>query len=139
MKPPFLAIDAVSSFHAARETVTGADGTFAVDGKPAANWNPFRPLNDPPEIIIFAPGYGSFPSAYGGRRPEWFKAPALAPLHRALYAGELVTVELPRLRTERERRLYADLDLHPNVLPSAVPGYRALVNQQRRQLGLAPY
>jgi len=66
MKPPFLAIDAVSSFHAAREAVTGADGTFAVDGKPAANWNPFRPLNDPPEIIIFAPGYGSFPSAYGG-------------------------------------------------------------------------
>jgi len=40
MKPPFLAIDAVSSFHAAREAVTGADGTFAVDGKRAANWNP---------------------------------------------------------------------------------------------------
>ena len=55
MKPPFLAIDAVSSFHAAREAVTAADGTFAVDGKPAANWNPFWPLNQQRRQLGLAP------------------------------------------------------------------------------------
>ena len=73
MKQPAISIDAVESFQAARETLTDADGRFALDATPPKTWNPFRPLREQLDVVVFAPGYGSFPLAYGVGRPEWFK------------------------------------------------------------------
>jgi hypothetical protein len=39
MKQPAISIDAVESFQAARETLTDADGRFALDATPPKTWN----------------------------------------------------------------------------------------------------
>jgi hypothetical protein len=47
---------AVDHFHEARETLTDAEGRFAIDAKP--NWA-LRSVDREPDIIVFKPGNGA--------------------------------------------------------------------------------
>lgn len=137
MKYPFGSTEGVSDFHGAREAVTDADGRFSIDATPPRKWNPFRALHRRPEIIVFKPGYGRYPDMY------WMIVrPGLPPIESVgepLQARQAATIELPKLESEKDLKIFAGHGLHPNVPWERVPIYLELVNEHAARLGLEPY
>jgi len=116
--------------YAVRETLTDADGEFLLDAGDVERNAPPKTLR--PYFVIFYPGYGSFPDYQVA--PEGFLG--------GIFEGAGTTVELPRLKTRKER-----LDRLSLVSPYSlsdepfkeIPNFIRLVNNERVSLGLKPY
>src|SRR5262245_3114236 len=131
MKAPFSLMDGVKDFHQARETLTDADGRFAIDAKP--NWA-IRSVDRRPEIIVFKPGYGRYPDMYW-RLPIGTR---LGTIEEELQARRPVTIELPKLQTRPELALFASPSLPSRVPDDEVPILRRLTDELRVSLGMEP-
>lgn len=83
----------------AEEVLTDSQGEFVVGKSPPASWIPGTWVTDP-DITIFYPGYGYFPYFHVSPPypPTGYKG-LLEVMER-----EVVVIELPRLKTEEERR-----------------------------------
>jgi hypothetical protein len=117
-------------FHAAREVLTAADGTFTLDAKDVEGAAPPRTVK--PYFEIYAPGYAAYGSrlyfARGGfqRGGQWF-----------LGGGPVIVIGLPRLKT-REDRIQGLNQLLPAAPWELMPEYLRLINVERTALGLKP-
>ena len=90
-----------SLFYDAQEALTDANGEFSLPG--LHGFFLFSKVRGP-EVIIFKPGYGSYPNFAPG--DEW---------RDRLTAGQYTTIELPLART-REMRLRSS-DINPVSVP----------------------
>jgi|SRR6185295_14704461 len=126
-------MDGVKDFHQARETLTDAEGRFAIDAKP--NWA-IRSVDRKPVIIVFKPGYGRYPDMY--LRLPWLGGAAMTPIAEELYARRPVTISLPRLRARADLELFASPALHPRVPDDGAPIFRRLTDELRVSLGMEP-
>lgn len=105
-------------FHAARETLTGPDGRFVLEGKDIEEDAP--PRTRPPEFLIFSPGYGPWGSlSYGGDR--FFHQRGF---QEGVDLRDGLTIGLPKLRTREEERQALPSATSLGVLTSGdrVPG-----------------
>ena len=119
-----------SEHYAAREALTNADGEFVIDAEdvernaPKRTWHPF--------ITIFLPGYGR-PRAPAGTQTT---------VTQRFYEGPGTTVELPRLKTRKERLAHLDwmspYDRSPEPFKE-IPQFIQLFNNERVALGFTPY
>jgi hypothetical protein len=67
LKDALIRMDGGTTFHEAMEGLTDGDGRFFVPATSARTWNPFTFVRKEPEILIFKPMYGEWPTAYGRR------------------------------------------------------------------------
>ena len=110
-------------FYMAREVLTDGDGRFRMEAQDIEAGAPRRTFR--PEFVIFSPGYGWFPRYHA--QPKGLIA--------GVFEGGGVTVELPRIRTEAERREIV------GRLPPFFPPYEAmpklihLINIERTAVG----
>lgn len=120
-------------FKKARETVTDKNGEFSI--KPYHHYS-LRPLSKLRlEWVVFIPGYASFPQATHTYR--WH--PRVKPQRNIdkIFRPHTV-VELPRLKTRKERRKYL---LRPPGVPvpyDKTPLLIEAINVERVNLGLQP-
>jgi hypothetical protein len=114
-------------FHAAREVLTGPDGSFVLEAKDIEESAPRRTL--PPYFEVFFPGYASLRSLIFGRRGF---------LQGRFETG--ITVGLPRPTNRKERldNLVRPFSFSETPFKD-VPHLMRLANQERRSLGLEPY
>jgi len=133
MKAQLLAMEGVDDFHQARETLTDAEGRFAIDARPRWTVRSVRR----PNIIVFKPGYGRYADMYG--KLNGLGIDPLIATQETLYARRPVTIDLPRLRTREEMLKFVDPDLHPNIEFEDVPIFMRLLNEYRHGLGFEPY
>lgn len=115
----------VEHFNDARETMTDKDGKFEI---PEYEYNPIFRDKTRPEFYIFKPGYGAFPND------------RISPKEGAgynLFINEGTVVELPKLKSEKERlniiRSIGYLTTEPR---SKVPKFMKLFNMERKNLGI---
>lgn len=117
-------------FGDAEEAVTDANGEFAIGEHPPRTFNPLEHV-DGPYLIIFQPGYGYFPMSHVAPRPR-----AGWPVVVEMMKRERVAIELPKLKSRKERVAVAE-----EVDPLAVPRekipyfYRLLKSEDRRLFG----
>ena len=135
-KRPIVSMNGVSFFHDVREAMTDAEGRFSIQAKPGWNLNPFRTVTRHPEIVVYKPGYGPFRVAY--TRLERLRPRDLRAMHETLLARRAAMIPIPKLMTEAELRMFADVELYPHVPLGRVPIYVGLVNEQRARVGLEP-
>jgi hypothetical protein len=117
----------------AEEVLTDSNGRFVVGKHAPASWIPGTWVYGP-DIIIFYPGYGFY--------PRYHVSPPMPlggteTLLEVMEKKELV-IELPPLKTRKER-----LEVQDGVLSSRIPDYKMpglirLVNLERQRLGLDP-
>jgi len=116
--------------HAVREVVTDSDGRFILDATDIERSAPRRTRK--PEFLIFKPGYGSFPSSQ--RAPRGFTG--------GIFEGSGVTVELPKLSDQDERRRHLR-DISPHSWSDdpfkELPELMRIVNEERDAVGLSTY
>jgi len=136
LRRPIIRMNGPAYFHDVKETLTDVRGAFSLDASPRIDWSPFTSVA-PPQVVIRAPGYLEFPLGYERLRrvaPDaWWAA------DDALRKRARVVVELPRLRTADELRVFAGPagELLP-VPADHMPHYMWLVNRTRIELGLEP-
>jgi len=120
----------VSEHYAVRETVTDANGRFALDAKDVEEGAPRRTYH--PEFLIFLPGYGAYP--WHQVAPRGFTG--------GIFERSGMLVELPRLQGQEERRIHLQ-----SISPASfsdqpfkdLPELMRRVNHERAVVGLNPY
>jgi hypothetical protein len=113
-------------FHAAREALTGPDGTWVLDGRDVEERAPARTL--PPSFDAYYPGYAAITSTI-------FIKSGGSEVGDVAAGG---TVRLPRLGSRQERELVI-AGLPPVYISwEQVPTFLRLVNVERHRLGLDP-
>jgi hypothetical protein len=124
-----LPFDRRTEFHAARETLTDANGEFVLDPRDVEENAPYR--TQQPTFVIFKPGYGAFPSRHVARTPYTG--------HR-LFQDRGTTIELQR--ASREERLRGLIVMDSAPLPdkwsTLLPLLANAVNEELRLLGMQP-
>lgn len=126
-------IEAGSSFHNAKETLTDAEGKFSLDSSRGIDWNPFTYIQYPPRIIAFYPGYRPFSPAH----PEDIGIKGgLGEIEEAFKRG--VIVKLRKLNSEKEQRYFTSKgSFGPVMAPYAmIPNLLRVINAQRKMLGM---
>jgi hypothetical protein len=119
----------IREFHAARETLTDANGEFVLDARDVEENAPRRAKQ--PTFIIFKPGYGPFPSHHVAPKGSYgYK----------LFQMAETTIELRHAsRSERLRGLMrVDSAALPNSWGDLLPRLYQAVNDEHIQLGLTP-
>jgi len=121
-------------YEAAKETMTDKNGEFKLPGYTLTNIFTFWGVQ-PPDIIIFKPGYGDFP---------WHRAyPPRGDRSRNLleYFRTNGLVELPRIGTKEERvKVYLAIGPVLNEVPydPVLSNYRRMINIEESNLGISP-
>jgi hypothetical protein len=131
-KKAIYEMDGGSTFHNAREALTGADGKFVLDSSPGIDWNPLTHIQAP-EIIVFYPGYRPFTAAH----PE--DIGTISDLYEIAEAFEHgVVVKLKKLTSEKEGRRYTDSSGFGSIRASyaIIPNFHRLINVQRKIVGM---
>lgn len=126
-------------YYNSEEVVTGPDGQFVIQARSTWTLVPFLTAIQGPEFYIFKPGYGQW---YFQGSKEWPRDVIEQKQHvkRAWeqFAGEGVAIELPPLKTRKERSEF--LPSRPSDVPdSNMPRFLEALNQERIFLGLEPY
>lgn len=119
----------VMEHYAVREVVTDVDGRFVIEAKDVEEGAPKRTLH--PRILIFTPGYGSFPRLQSA--PTGFTG--------GVFEGPGTVVELPRLqgREDRQGNLYWITPTSFTDTPfTDLPELMKKLNEERVSLGLSP-
>ncbi len=116
--------------YAVREVVTDSEGRFVLDATDIERGAPRQTRK--PEFLIFKPGYGSFPTFQ--RMPRGFTG--------GIFEGSGITVELPRLNGQDERRRHLR-EISPHSLSDEpfkeLPELVRMVNEERAAVGLGTY
>lgn len=104
--------------------LTDKEGLFKI---PAIWFAPFQPgypfswFKDHPSITIYKKGYGNFPGSTNPARPKHVTTdPPLGPTHIIPW-GVIVTIWLPKLETEAERREHDLLVTGTGIPDSELP------------------
>jgi len=131
-KKPRVTMDGPVYFHNAKEVLTDTEGKFSVDASPGVNSDPFTVVKDP-DISIFKPGYGPYPSGHVKDAP-------IDQTDKALLSTEGTVIKLPRLKSQA---LVSFTDPGHLLISTVVPYERIpllmkLINLQRINLGLQP-
>ena len=103
-------------FYDAEEAVTGPDGRFVVPSRWVFTLNPFKKVTR--DMVIFKPGYGRWrfrDAKEWEKLPDW-ESKARREQAGKQFEGEVVVMELPKLKTREER-----LDFLGRVTWSLVP------------------
>lgn len=115
-------------FWEAREVLTDKNGEFVLNAEDIELNAPAQTLR--PTFIIFYPGYGSYPRFH--TTPQGFLG--------GIFEGKGTTVELPQLKTAKERleKLISPYDLS-DAPYKYTPNLMQLINAESVSLGLQPY
>lgn len=151
-RKPIVTMNGPQYFHNALEVLTDAEGRFSITADPGIDWSPLTFVLRRPRIVIFRPGYGSFPLAHASPRTvvrfgEEHRLD-LQELNDELLKGTVV--ELPKLRTKKELQDFVYLgsmsfslcrgeDRFHCVPPDWIPSFIRLLNIQRGMVGEPPY
>ena len=126
-----------AGYYDAEETVTDINGRFIIRSKQTWTINPFSAIKGP-EFYIFKPGYGQW--QFQGQ-DQWSKDALESEEQRKQawrkFAGEGVTLELPRL-TSRDARLRFLSRPSGEIPPEKMPKYLEALDRERISLGLKP-
>lgn len=115
-------------YHDALEVLTDAQGEFTVPAK--THLTAFGKIREP-KLVIYYPGYSSFPLYQV--RPQDDKEIA------ASYEQRFFHVELRKLKTRQERVEHAGVPLFAGGVPERkMPNLIRLVNAERQALALKP-
>ncbi len=115
----------------AEEVLTDKSGEFIVGEHPPASLIPGTWV-DGPNITIFYPNYGYFPRyQVAPRQPPGGYKGLLAEMEK-----RAVVIELPPLKTLKDKREGMRLVDRAEVPNEKKPNLNKLINQQRRELGL---
>lgn len=115
-------------YHDALEVLTDAQGEFTVPAK--THLTAIGKIREP-KLVIYYPGYGSFPLYQV--RPQDDEEIAAAYEHRLFH------VELRKLKTRQERIEHAGVPLYAGGVPERkMPNLIRLVNAERQALALKP-
>ena len=137
-RKPIITMDGPRYFQNAVEVLTDAEGKFSVDAGPGINWNPFTYLLKRPHILIFKPGYGRW-RFQGADTWEYYEGADRLRAARAQLEGDGAVMELPPLRTRKERREFlGHAEPTGQIPPSHMPRYLKAFDQERVFLGLQP-
>lgn len=133
LEAPGIAHGPIERFLDAEETLTDDEGEFVI-GK----WSPQATIPgtwvSDPYFIIHSPGYGWFPM-----HGVSVKKRSYEPFWKAMQT-ELVTFELPRLKTREERVREEIYMLLPSTLPhDQMPKLIRSRNVSARELNISPY
>lgn len=115
-----------TEFYEAREVLTDSNGEFIIHAEDIETNAPSRTLR--PVFVIFFPGYGWYPRSQVA--PTGFTG--------GNFEGNVTLVELPKLKTKKER-LEAIGGLPPFSVPDEkMPNLIKFKNVERTSLGLQP-
>lgn len=124
-----------SKLHRVEEILTDKDGYFEVPAYIAINFLPLIRYIEGPILYVFKPEYLQVEiyqweeiTEEPVERREYYNGP--------IYRLSLGLIELPRLKTDKDRRRNLD---HPNIPSDMMPKYLKSENQERINLGLQPY
>jgi len=115
----------------AEEVLTDSNGRFVVGKDAPASWIPGTWVHGP-DITIFYPGYGFYPR-YHASPPMPLGGTEM--LLKLMEKEELV-IELPLLKTRKERLQVQDGVLSSRIPDGKMPDLIRLVNLERQRLGL---
>lgn len=143
-RKPLVSMNGPHYFHRAREVLTDAEGKFAVDASPGIDWFPFTYVVREPRVVIFKPGYGSFPVAHVSplvvmRFGEQHQLNVVE-LNHELLKGAVVA--LPKLKTREELQRFSGtgaMGISPLIPDDRIPNVIRLLNVHRKELGLPLY
>lgn len=114
----------VERFEDARETMTDKDGKWEI---PAYEYNAVFRDKTRPEFTIFKPGYGSFPHYQVSPREV---------AGYEIFIKEGAVVELPKLKSEKERRDIMLYGLGRSLVgKDKAPNFYRLYNEESKKLG----
>jgi len=140
VKRPIAYMDGEASFHDVKETVTDAQGYFAISCWRRVDWNPLT-FVIAPRIIVYKPGYEPLAPAFTTRRGFSGFDDMRSQLRRG------TVVRLSRLTPEQAERFAKVPGMITDVdqlgLASETPYERIselvrLINLERRRLGFGP-
>lgn len=129
----FITMDGCGEYYDSEEVVTGSDGRFAIQ----ARWSLLRTIEGP-EFKIFKPGYGQWQFQGSGDWPtDVYERKARVKKTWEQFASEGVVIELPPLKTSKERREFLrSVSWSPDVPWDQTKQMRDAKERERKYLGL---
>ncbi len=125
-------------YYDSEEVVTGPDGRFVIPARSTFTFLPFLTIIEGPYFYIFKPGYGQwrFQGAdtwEGYERSDRFQAA------KAQLEADGAVMELPPLKTSKERREFLSYASPPGEVPAArMPRYLETIDGERVFVGFPP-
>jgi hypothetical protein len=112
------------------ETVTDANGEFRIPRYLALTFRPFYNWKSYGYVTIFKPGYGAY--------PDHIEAMPRFEIGGSLPENEYVTIQLPRLKTIKERKRNLSLSLPLDLPGRKMKNLLKLISQEHVNVGLPP-
>ncbi|MFQ5803956.1 MAG: hypothetical protein ACE5JQ_13765 [Candidatus Methylomirabilales bacterium] len=125
-------------YYGSEEVVTGPDGRFVIPARWTFTFLPFLTTIKGPSFHIFKPGYGQWRFQGADTWEYWERADRASAAWAQLEAGGAV-MELPPLRTRKERREFLSYASPPGDVPAAsMPRYLETIDGERVFVGFQP-
>ena len=123
-------------FYDAEEVVTAPDGLFVVQARSTWTLNPFRRIGGM-ELVIFKPGYGQWRfQGYMDWPKDIYEQTARVKKAWEQFEGDGVVIELPPLKTRKERLEFLGRVGPPALVPRAQTKHlEEAIDQERVYLG----